>query len=179
MDVNSLYRTACTGNIEAEKELFEALSVRFHLLVQQRVMNKEDREEVVQNSLTAIAEKYKAISIRTIFSAWAYGIFEKNLKNYYRSKRYHLSKMGRLIDKASASEPYNPDLVLKAGLIDCLKKVSRLNIRYARILNLFYQGYNGNEIGRKMKITRSNTYVLFSRARAMLKKCLEDKDLPA
>jgi RNA polymerase sigma factor (sigma-70 family) len=176
LNLNALQQIAVTGNKEAEKKLFETLRVRFYLLAQQRIMNKDDCEEVVQNTLTAIAEKYKSVDFRKSFTAWVYSIFENNVKNYYRTKRYHLSKLGRLQEETIPEEVKNPDPILKSKLIDCLKKVIRRNLRYARILNLYNQGYSGEDISRKMKITRNNVYMLFTRARSSLKKCLEGQE---
>jgi DNA-directed RNA polymerase specialized sigma24 family protein len=45
--------------------------------------------------------------------------------------------------------------------------------RHARILVMKYQGYRTAEICERMSITPNNLYVTLSRARAMLKACLE------
>ena len=75
-------------------------------------------------------------------------------------------------DRSSATDPS-----FKRRLLDCLKKVNQTNTRHARILNLHYQGYTVTDICGKFKITRNNVYIILSRARLMLKVCLEKGDV--
>lgn len=174
LDINALQQIARSGDKEAENKLFRTLSVRFKFFVQQRVLHKEDVEDIVQSTLSTIAEKYKNIEFRWSFARWAYSCLEKNVKIYYRSKHYRLSKLGRLKNKASASGNRDYDPTMKMQLIECIKKVSQANRRYARILNLYYQGYTTDEISEKLRVSRENTYVIFHRARTALRQCLED-----
>ncbi|MDH4034538.1 MAG: hypothetical protein OEV80_12145, partial [candidate division Zixibacteria bacterium] len=71
-----------------------------------------------------------------------------------------------------ASEDFDP--ALKRRLLDCLKKIRSTNLRYARILNLQYQGFDTEDVCRRLAVTRSNLYSLLSRARTVLELCLEE-----
>jgi len=65
------------------------------------------------------------------------------------------------------------DPVLELKLLDCLKKVGQKNIKFARTLNLKYQGYSVEEICDRLEISRENLYTILSRARSALELCLE------
>ncbi len=173
MNLNTLFEKSRGGDIESEKELFQALTVRFRLFVFQRVLNEDDGEEIVQEALLKILELYKNIDIKSSFSAWAYKLLEYRVYNYYRQKKRReiSSELTGDGDIDLSEWPYDPRL--ERNLLDCLKKIGKTNMRFARILNLKFQGYNADEICRKMDITPGNLYVIVSRARSMLQECLE------
>jgi DNA-directed RNA polymerase specialized sigma24 family protein len=66
-----------------------------------------------------------------------------------------------------------PDPTAKMSLLNCLKEVGKANRRYARILNLHQIGFNRKEICAKLGINLQQSYLVMSRARAMLRQCLE------
>lgn len=107
------------------------------------------------------------------FEPWAWGVLRIKIKNYF----HQLSiQAGRETDKSqieetSAATDIDPEL--ERNLIECLKKIAGKTRRFARILNLFYQGYKTNEVCEKLSINRNSCHVTLHRGRSMLKKCLE------
>ncbi len=162
------------GGSAEEQRLFAVLTDIFRLFVQQRVWSRQDCEEIVQETLTTIAEKYRGIEFETSFAAWAYRVLEHKILHYYRTKRCRESKFAHPPEgvEIATTEPFNPNL--KRKLLDCLRQISRGNRRHARILTLRYQGFSAEEICDKLRITRNNAYIILSRARAMLKRCLKE-----
>lgn len=148
----------------------------FSIFVQQRIWNRQDGEEIVQDTLMTIKDKYGNMHFETSFAAWAYKVLENKILYFLRSKRYHENKYLRVPDYNQPHQVFS-DPVFKRQLLDCLKKVSVKNIRQARILNMHYQGYSTDEICDKMKLTRNSLYIHLSRARSMLKFCLEKGDI--
>ncbi len=65
------------------------------------------------------------------------------------------------------------DPEVRRRLLSCLEKVAGANLRYAEVLRLTYEGYDTESICRNLKIKPNNLYVILSRARMMLKKCLK------
>jgi RNA polymerase sigma-70 factor (ECF subfamily) len=173
LDINDLYEKARVGGANDQDRLFEVLSVRFRLFACQRIRNEEDAKEVVQDALLKVSDQYRQIEIRVSFGAWAYKVLINELRNYIRKKtrRGDLMETSDRIDGAIGA--WEPDPDLEPQLVDCVRKLARRNLRYARILNLRYQGYGAEAICRKLDISANNFYVILSRARAMLKSCLE------
>ena len=75
------------------------------------------------------------------------------------------------------AENLDTDPDLKRRLLGCLQKICRQNVRYARILNLHYQGYKTGEVCGRMDVRPATLYSVLSRARSMLEDCLEKGDV--
>jgi RNA polymerase sigma factor (sigma-70 family) len=177
MLLNSLYKNAVNNEDYAEELLFEYLYTRFHLITRQKVLNRQDCEEIVQNALTAILDHYRTIEIKISFASWTQKVLESKLIDYYRSKRVQQNKFTSSSDEEKVGCHLESNPMLESRLLDCLKKINILNKRHARILIMRYQGFNFNEICDRLKITKSNAYSILSRARDMLEKCLKKGDI--
>ena len=176
MNINDLHEKVLAGEREAEKKLFQDLTDSFLIFVEQKIWDKQDKKEVVQEALATIAAKYRDIEFTTSFSAWAYRVLEYKLMNYYRNKKkLRVDHDPSKLDSTAAPEECDP--VLKLKLLECLRKVNNAYNRHARVLNLFYHGFNAEEICDRLNLTRNNFYIILSRARAMLKKCLQVGDI--
>ncbi len=176
MNINSLYEMVRKGSKDAEERLFSELFESFSIFVQQRIWNKQDCEEIVQESLVAIKDKYTSIEFEKSFAAWAYRVLENKILHFLRSKRYHESRY--LQDSEyHPSMQIRPDPDFKRRLLNCLKLISIKNIRCARVLNMHYQGFSVSEICDKLRLTRNSMYILLSRARSLLKLCLEKGEI--
>ncbi len=170
MDLNELQKTAKKGDSSAEKELFRILSVRFHLFAYHKIWDEESAQEVAQEALAVVAREFKGVEIRTSFAAWAHQVLEYRILAYLKAKRTR--DPGGVVDAEQVATDA-PDPILKIKLARCLRLVGRANRRYARILNLRYQGFSTEEICERLGVSISNCYVLLSRARTMLEECLE------
>jgi len=177
LTINDLHKSVQDGTDGAEKRLFTDLGESFRIFAQQRIWNKEDSEEIVQDALTAIAAKYKMIDFEVSFAAWAYKVLENKILHYYRTKKCRESRFIPTGDAPDRAGPQDSDPNLKRSLLDCLRKICNTNRRHARILNLRYQGFSTDEICGRLEVTRNNVYILLSRARSMLKLCLEKGDI--
>jgi RNA polymerase sigma-70 factor (ECF subfamily) len=177
LSINELYEIARSGDKSAEEELFRTLSVRFRALAVQKVRDYDDCNDVVQNAVLAISREYKEIDIKTSFSAWAYKVLQNRILKYFNTNRRKTVNEESLSKFFVPPDTFKPDPTLESRLISCLKKISGVDIKYARILNLFYQGFSTRDVCLKLKIVPNHSYVILSRARSMLKLCLESGDI--
>ena len=173
MSINTLYENAIKGGSVEEKHLFDTLSVTFRLIAYQRIQNKDDADEVVQESLLNIAKNYAGMDFTVSFSAWAYKVFMNEIAGYFRDRKRRGFRIDEDPEVANPGALWKPDPTLEPSLIECLKKICRTNSRYARILSLKFQGYETESICGRLEITSNNFYVILSRARSMLKECLD------
>jgi RNA polymerase sigma factor (sigma-70 family) len=177
LDINSLHRDSCGKEKAAEEKLFAALTVRFRLFAGQKILDKQDAEEVVQKSLMIVFQKYRGIDFKTSFAAWAHKVLDNEILKHYRAKS---TREGLFVGTADGGAPtalWNPDPELKRRLVGCMTKLLETNHRYARILDLHYQGYSAEEICREITLTLNNFYVLLSRARSALRHCLDNEGI--
>jgi len=175
LTINALYDIAREGTQSEEEELFKVLSARFRLFARQRIWDALDSEEIVQDALMTICKEYKEIDFTTSFSAWAYKVLDNRILGYIQTKKRREGKVSLVseADNLPAAEKDNPKQELKRKIVRCMRKVADTNQRYARVLNLHYQGFSTEEICDKMHLTRNNLYSVLSRARSMLEYCLE------
>ena len=173
MDINALHESARKGEIDSERKLFELLTVRFRYLATLRLRNSTEAEEVAQEALIVISKEYRKIAIETSFAAWAIKVLDYRILNRLRSKTKKKIESGIKPEDIPDRGSENPNPDLKRRLLDSLRKISDTNPRYARILNLHYQGYTTDEICERLGITPGNFYVILSRARSLLQICLK------
>jgi len=176
LDINSLQNTARTGDRLAENQLFEYLLARFRLFAQRKLVDREDSEEVVQDALKTVFEKYRDIDFEISFVAWAYRILDNKILSFHRTRKRRREHQEDLAREAVSAQT-SPDSDLESRLLDCLRKLNEVNGRHARILVYKYQGYSVVEICDRLGLTRTNLYTLLSRARSLLERCLEKGDL--
>ena len=172
MDINSLFRTARDGDRQAEEQLFSVLAVRFGILANHKIWNKQDAEDVVQNALAVVAREYKCTDISVSFAAWAYKVLDNKLMSHFKGNRQGVVAYDSDLPDQSGIDP-----LLRVRLRDCVKKVRRANTKYGHAVLLHYQGYTTREVCEKLGVTPQNFYMILSRARAMLKRCLESGDI--
>ncbi len=162
------------GDKGAENRLFKILSDSFVIFAQHKLRDRADIEEIVQETLMTITAKYKEIDFEISFSAWAYRVLENKLMSFHRTRQSRENKIQQLTEEKKTFPNWTPNPTLQLKLKECLQSVSKYSSRYARIS---YHGFNTDEISDKLKIRRSNVYNLLSRARRLLRKCLEKGDI--
>lgn len=178
MNLVNLYMAASTGEKGAEKQLFSYLTVRFRAIAYLKIGNRHDAEEIVQDALMVIAKEYKKQEFEKSFISWAYRIFDNRILGFIGRKKRRADLDKRAQNDGTLGPPaMNPDPNFEIQLSDCLEKVKATNDRYAKILALHYEGYDTEEICQELKLSPGNLYMILSRARAMLKRCLDTGDI--
>jgi len=167
-----LLECARNGDRNAERVLFERLRARFGLFARQRVGSVDDAEDIVQDALKTVFEKYGTMEFETSFTGWAYQVLMNKILSHSRAARVHRERF-RPEEGVDVLGPVSEPGVLVIRLLDCLRKLHTVNPRHARILNLNYQGFEVDEICRRLDLNRTNLYTILSRARAALQYCLD------
>jgi DNA-directed RNA polymerase specialized sigma24 family protein len=104
-------------------------------------------------------------------------VLENKFLAYIQTKRRRGGRDTPIENTDRLTENWMPDPTLKMRLRNCFKQVGQASRRYARILNLHHLGFKRNEVCEKLGVTVTQSYVVMSRARAMLKECLEKGEL--
>jgi RNA polymerase sigma factor (sigma-70 family) len=175
--INNLFKLSREGDSKAEDLLFQVLHERFTVFVHHRIWNQTDAEEVVQDALTAIWKELKTIDISTSFAAWAYKVLNNRILAAIDVRRIQSSRFSGTSENISILTSSDVDPNLMASLLDCLEKICRINRRYARVLNLHYQGYETTDVCLKLNVSENALYSLLHRARGVLQRCLDSGEL--
>lgn len=162
---------------DAEEQLFTKLLVRFRYLVNCKVWNQQDAEEIVQSAMLVIAKEYSDLAEDRRFEPWAYKVLNNRVLGYMKARRRSDNRTTVFDAEELNMQGSNSDYQLKEKLRGCLTKIRKTNQTYARILALHFQGYSTDEICRKLNMTPNNLYVALSRARASLGRCLDGEEI--
>ncbi|MEZ5359781.1 MAG: RNA polymerase sigma factor [Candidatus Zixiibacteriota bacterium] len=174
--IETLFLRARGGEKSAQNELFGALSARFQLIAQKRVWDNQDAEEIAQDALMTVFDKYMEAQTHSGYTAWAYKVLSNKILHYYRTNSRHSEKM-TITDKIEMfAESWTPDPTFESKIKNCLQKVIKTNSRYGRILVNCYHGYSPDEICDRVGLTKTNFYSILSRARSLLKQCLDKEN---
>ena len=177
-DINYLYDLARKGGPADEKQLFQLLSEKLLYFTLHRIWDRAEAEEIVQDALLTIYKEYTKIEFTVSFAAWAYKVLNNRVLNYIQTRKRRGMLMKQAIKNNSIPQPVSPteNPELKRRLLFCLEKIGRSNIRFARILNLHFQGFSTTEICERIKLTQNMFYSSLFRARSLLVSCLENED---
>lgn len=173
LNINELHASYRDGDRRAEELLFRRLSDSFHVFAQHKIWSETDADEIVQDALLTIKAKLGELEVETSFSAWCYRVLENKILHYYRSKKRREDHFVPTEDCGMETSGPLSDPEFRRQLLECIRKLGRVNNRHARVVNLRYQGYSTEEICERLDVTRNNLYIILSRARSMLKLCLE------
>ncbi len=176
-DLQSLLTRAKEGDKTAETGIFEYLRVRFVLLAKRRI-GSEYCEDIAQEACITVLEKLKTDAPSEMFEAWAYRILRNKIGNFMQSNSLRQKTMihSEHMDYLERPSVEEPDPILRRRLMDCLKKLVKSYPRYARVLNFTHQGYDTDEICRRMELKSNHLYVMLNRGRRMLGDCLSGGD---
>jgi RNA polymerase sigma factor (sigma-70 family) len=173
--MHQLIAEAKAGSRKAEEQLFQILRARFRTIAKRRVLEKETAEDVVQDACLTVLEKYKTEEFHSGFEPWAYQVLRMKIGNYLQSKKTQKKKFNHEVDVMDISSTAIPqsNQDLETMLIDCLRKIARASLRYARVLSFSYQGYKADEICKRMRVTKNSLYSILCRSRSLLNQCLD------
>ena len=173
--MENLLRQALEGDEKAEKQIFEYLFVRFRVFAKRIVRERQDAEDIAQEACITVLEKYKTQSFTTGFESWAYGVLRMKIGNHLQKKKNRrISHYSDAVDAGKTGySSSNPDEDLHLRISDCARKIITTYPRYARVLNLIYQGFKVEEICERLETAPNNLYVILNRGRSIMKQCLE------
>ena len=172
MNIEQLYTRAKSGSEDYELRLFAELTVRLRLFAYRMTGDMEEAKESVQDAMVHIVDGFRKGTFEYSFTAWAHAVLKHTVYNRARKVRRRVQLLQTNVWQTD-NWVFQPDLDLEARLFECLRELIRSNQRYARVLNLKYQGFGTQQICAKLKVTRGHFYMLLSRARIALKACLD------
>ncbi len=130
--------------------------------------NRDDAEDLVQDTFIKAFKNFHRYDDRYAFSAWLFTIARRTVYNHYRAKRDIQTLDFELVD-CSAS----PDTAAESDEQSCLLwgSVEKLKKKYQEVLYLKYsEDLSVEEISKVLNKTQTNIKILLFRARNQLRK---------
>lgn len=172
MDDKTLIEESIKGNSLAQKKLFDKFAPKMMFVCLRYCKDKDNAEDVLQDSFIKIFSHLKDFNIDSVFEAWIRKIVVNTALDFLRKNKSDLFNL-ELNDsfhvfskEETVIEKINADVLLK--MIHSMPK------GYQLIFNLFaIEGYSHKEIAEKLSISEETSKSQFFRARAYLKKKIE------
>ncbi len=163
-------KPAYTGLIVRHQRFVFTLALRF-------TKNREDAEEIAQDSFVKAYRSLNSFKQNSKFSTWLYSIVYTTAMTFLRKKRLDVD----LIDDNENPEFLNIAADQGADELEFKSKMAYVNMAInqllpddAAVITLFYQGEQSlEEIGRQLKMETNTVKVKLHRARLRLKDKLE------
>ncbi len=137
--------------------------------------NREDAEDILQESFTEAFKKLKSFRYESTFGSWIKSIVINKSINQLR-KRKLVFASDDFIDEPLEEEDNNPDL--KGDMQKVFDSIQKLPSGYRLVLTLYLlEGYDHKEIASILDISESTSKSQYLRAKLRLKQLLMEKKL--
>ncbi len=161
-------------NLQAQAEVYQLFSGKLFALSLKYSRNKQDAEDVLQDSFITIFNKIHQYKNKGSFEGWLKRIVINTALQKYRDKSpLQLVKEEQNIENKEEVilEIDNPSLDLKF----LLQLIQELPDRYRLVFNLYVlDNYSHKEIAEMLKISEGTSKSNLSRARLILKQKIEN-----
>jgi RNA polymerase sigma-70 factor (ECF subfamily) len=138
------------------------------------VTNVHDAEEVLQRVAVTLVRKYEQYDAGRPFIAWAMGFAKLEVMKYLRERGHQRLVFDNALVEQIAERYQSTsrdDWAVSQFIEEC---VAELDERARRAIQLRYQGdLRTAQIAREMQLTDGAVRTLLSRARSVLRQCLE------
>ncbi len=161
-----------SGHSSSQYQLYSLYVDAMYNIGMRMLGNKEDAEDIVQESFVSAFKNLRGYNYESTFGAWLKRIVINKSINYLKAKRIPVVPME---DHEFHLQDEPPE---KAEAVD-IKKVKvgigRLPTGYKQILTLYLiEGYDHNEIGEILEISTSTSKSQYHRAKKKLLEIIKD-----
>ena len=164
-----LIRKAREGNIQALNELINNHKDLAYLIALKYLKNKEDAEDVVQNSFIIILKSIKNFRNEAKFSTWLYTIVYHECLKELKNRNQTMEYIPQFVEYEN-EETY----VEEKDDINNFLKILKSN-EYTTITLFYLKEKSIDEIAKITSLSKVNIKVLLHRARLKLKQAINDK----
>lgn len=156
------------GNAKAQFRLYDQYSKAMYNLAYRILNNREDAEDILQESFVECFRNIDSFRFESTFGAWLKKIIVNKCINHIKKKKIDLTFCETLPAVAVEEEEevkYETELIFKS--------IEMLPDGYRIILTLYLlEGYDHSEISQILGISESTSKSQYSRAKEKLRKIL-------
>jgi RNA polymerase sigma factor (sigma-70 family) len=157
-----------TGNRKAQFRLYNLYSRAMYNLAYRIMNNREDAEDILQESFVECFRNIDSFRFESTFGAWLKKIIINKCINQIKKKKIDITlceTLPTIIDEEEEEVIYDPGKIFKG--------IERLPDGYRIILTLYLlEGYDHAEISQILGITESTSKSQYSRAKEKLRNIL-------
>lgn len=161
----------------AQRKLYDLYSPKMYALCHRYVRNPAEAEDILVTAFMKVFEKISQFKGEGSFEGWIRRIVVNEALTALRKNR----NMALETDIEAADwDPHAMDLVDQLEVQDLVDMIATLPPGYRVVFNMYaIDGYSHKEIADQLGISENTSKSQLSRARAHLRKLLDDYDVPA
>ena len=178
------------GDQKAEKEFVDSFYRKIKLIVDVRMRNREDKQEIINDILVAaiikIREQKYIISENSSLTKYVHGIARNVINQYYKDYYYRTEREDQLKQIVSEMHEltaygkldYEEEEELEHKKRIWAKSISKLKLKYKKVIYLrYYENLSISEISRIMKISSPKVSDYLKYSKQLLMKDLKRKKM--
>lgn len=170
-DLKVLIEKSIQGDHKAFKILYDSLSGKMYSLCLRYITDKEDANDVFQDSFAKLFFNLHNFRFEGSFEGWARRIFVTICLDFLKKKKIIFLE----INENLATELIHFNGLEKIGLEELMKLIQKLPEGQRTVFNLYQvEGYSHKEIADMLQITVSGSKSQLHRAKTSLKNLLND-----
>jgi len=171
----SVIESCKKGNRIAQYTLYNQYSVAMYNLAYRMINNREDAEDVLQESFTEAFRKLKSFRYESTFGAWIKSIVINRSINHLRKRKVEFFT-DEFSDQAEPDKGKEPDF--SSDMQKVFESIEKLPVGYRLVFTLYLlEGYDHKEISEILDISESTSKSQYMRAKIKLKKLLSEEKL--
>jgi DNA-directed RNA polymerase specialized sigma24 family protein len=194
LTLDQLYDRCLQGDVRAEADLFQQLNVRF-LSIAKRRIQKDHAEDVVQDTLKIVFDKYRQKQPEAGILVWSLTVLRNVIGNFYQAKEREGNRLD-FVEELPADAACHENPLAEAELAqlrdNLLAAVGELAQRFPRCGVLFHgllqscdEGGSPNQVSTRAleiiqkeqpQLTRGSFYTALHRCRGYLKEFLARRE---
>jgi RNA polymerase sigma-70 factor (ECF subfamily) len=188
LNEKELVNSIILGDKNAEKQFVEYYYDKVKLIVDIRLWNREDRQEIVNDILVAAIIKIRAekfiFSENSSLTKYVHGITRNTITQYYKDYYYRIDKERELEEKISQSSnpldsreaEYEEKDDIEFNKRVWAESISKLKKKYRKVIYLkYYQDLSIGEISEIMDIPPQKVSDYLKYAKQLLLKAFKNK----
>jgi RNA polymerase sigma factor (sigma-70 family) len=169
----SLIESCIKGDRKSQKKLYELFAPKLFLICLKYTKNHMDAEDVLQDGFVKLFTHLHKFKGEGSFEGWMRRIFVNTAIEQYRKKRFDTKDCDSFGNIIPDKEPTALDILYKKDLI---KSSQNLSKGYRTVFDLYaVQGFSHQQIANQLGITESTSKSQFSRAKALLRTTVRER----
>lgn len=171
-NISLLIEKCRKGNARAQYRLYRQYSKAMYNLACRFLNNREDAEDILQETFTECFRNLDTFRSESTFGAWLKRILVNRCINHLRKKSIVLVYPENLPDDSPENDETDPPY----DISEIFRCIEMLPDGYRIVLTLhLLEGYDHAEISEILRISESTSKTQYARARAKLKNMIKKK----
>ncbi|MEZ4847657.1 MAG: RNA polymerase sigma factor [Bacteroidia bacterium] len=157
---------------QAQRELYQLFAPKMMALCYRYARDEANAEDILQEGFIKIFQKINKYDDRGSFEGWVRRIMVNTAIDHIRKQKHQQNEVE--INEV-ISEDVSESVLDKLEAEHLFEVIQQLPTGYRLVFNLYaIEGYSHKEIGEQLNITESTSRSQYTRARAMLKRKIEE-----